>query len=118
MKNLRKVAATNSSNIASAAATDNATVACAARCALKGIQGYNANAAARWLKFYDKATAPTSADTPVKRIYLPASTPFAIEFDFVFERGLSYRLVTGVLDNDNTAVTAADILGLNVDYAI
>jgi hypothetical protein len=100
----------------SAAGSDNATLVLARRVLVRTIIGYNAAAAARYLKIYDKATAPASTDTPILTFYLPASTAFA--FDLVHETavGLGYRLVTGSADNDANAVTAADILGLNIMY--
>lgn len=101
----------------SAAGSNNATNVSARKVKVRTIIGYNANAAARYLKLYDKATAPASTDTPLFTFYLPASSAFAFDLDHETELGLGYRLVTGNADADDTAVTAADILGLNIAYA-
>ena len=113
-------ASTHSHRLISAAGTANATNIVARRAVLKRIIGHNANAAARYLKIYDKATAPASTDTPIFTFYLPASASFALDFDAGHEvvNGLGYRLVTGNGDSDDTAVTAGDILGLNIAYAL
>ncbi len=103
--------------LGSAAASTNDTLVTAGRgMALRGITGYNAKASGVYLKLYDKATAPTSADTPELSIYLPASASFDFEFDYAFDLGLGYRLTTDVADAGTTALLAADILGLNIMY--
>lgn len=103
--------------ILSAAASTNATVFKAANGTVKCVTGYNAAAAARYLKFYDKATAPTvGTDTPRKTIYLPAATGFALNMDDYYGQGISIAITTGGPDADTGALTAADVLGLNVDY--
>lgn len=109
--------ATNTSRIVSAAASTNATSAKASAGTVLQITGYNAAASARFLKFYDKATAPTvGTDAPRKTIYLPATSAFAIDCRDAYATGIAYALTTGVADNDTGALTAADVLALNVDY--
>lgn len=110
--------AKDTARLLSAAAGDNSAVAVARPCALKGIQGHNAATTARFLKLYDQKAAPASSDTPVKTIYLPAETTFALDFvaGYEFENGLGYRLTTGSADNDTGALIAGDILSLNIDY--
>jgi hypothetical protein len=100
----------------SAAASDNATLIQAGNVQLRRITGYNAAAAGRYLKLYDKATAPASTDTPRKTYYLPATSAFALDLNDYFQFGLGYRLTTGSADNDTAALTSGDILGLNLDY--
>lgn len=77
----------------------------------------NANAAARFLKLYDKATAPTAADTPIRTYYLPplSLTPISIPDGIKFTTGISLRASTLVADNDNTAPTANDVV-VNIGY--
>lgn len=101
---------------ASSANSDNATLVQAGVSRVRQITGYNASASPVWLKIYDKATAPASTDTPRKRYYLPASTAFTLDMDVYFINGVGFRIVTGSLDNDTTAVAAGAILGFNVDY--
>lgn len=87
---------------------------------LYAIQGANVASAARYLKLYDSASAPTAGlGTPVKTIYLPANTAFAFDWPLglTFSSGIGYTLVTGSADNSSSSVTAGDILALNLDYA-
>jgi hypothetical protein len=109
-------AAASAARLLSAAASVNATVVKASGGMLVGVQGHNARTSAVYLKLYDKATAPSQADTPVKTIYLPASTSFSLNVPFVFSVGIGYRLTTGGADNDTGALTGGDILALNIDY--
>lgn len=110
---------TKASRILSAAATTNATSAKATSGVLFSANGYNGNAAARYLKFYNLDAAPTvGTDTPVLTVYLPATTRFDIDFHGLqFSQGIAYALTTGSADNDTGALTAGDVLGLNVLYA-
>ncbi len=105
--------------LASSAASINATAVRAAPCVLKGIQGYNNDAAGIWLKLFDQVTAPdpSAGDDPRKAIFIPGATAFAIDFSagVVFHVGLGFVLVTGSADTDETAIGAGDILGLNLD---
>lgn len=110
-------AASSSSRLLSAAASTNATSAKASAGTLKAIQGYNAKASPVFLKLYNKASAPTvGTDTPVKTIYLPASSAFALDFSFTFATGIAYALTGAATDADTTALVAGDILCLNIDY--
>lgn len=104
------------SRIVSSGASNNATSAKASPGFLRSVIGVNATAGVKYLKFYDKATAPNpAADTPVLVFALPASAPFNLgAYDFKFSIGIGYAIVTGTADNDNTAIAAGDILGLNV----
>lgn len=100
----------------SAAASDNATLVKAGNIFLSRATGYNAAAAARYLKLYDKATAPASTDVPRKTLYLPPTSAFSLDMNDFFVLGLGYRITVGSADNDTAALTAGDILGLNLDY--
>ncbi len=103
----------------SAANSDNATLIAAGPVRLFRIYGLNAAAAVRYLKLYDKATAPASTDTPKITIPIGASVPFPVDLGgFLFRLGLGYRTVTGNADNDATAVTAADLIGVYFTYAL
>lgn len=87
---------------------------------LFSVQGANVATSARYLKLYNSATAPTAgAGTPVKTLYLPASSAFAFDWPLglTFSAGIGFTLVTGSADNSSSSVTAADILALNLDYA-
>lgn len=84
------------------------------------IQGANVRTSAVYLKLYNSASAPTAGSgTPVKTLYLPASSAFAFDWPLglTFSSGIGFTLVTGSADNNSTSVTAGDILALNIDYA-
>ena len=102
----------------SAANSENATVVKASAANLFGVKGYKATAAVAYLKFYNKATTPSEADTPYFVIPLLASTTFSHDFvePVPFTTGLSYRIVTGNADNDDTAVAAGDVLNMTIFY--
>lgn len=79
----------------------------------------NVNAATRYLKVYDKATAPTvGTDTPVLTIGIPPAggdcyglLPDGIDFT----NGIGLGIVTGAADNDTTAPAAGEIV-INLFY--
>jgi hypothetical protein len=101
------------------AATNNATVVKASAGQVYSIHACNINAAVRYLKLYNKATAPTcGTDVPVMRIPIPASNctptiPFPI--GAAFGTGIGFCIVTGAADTDNTA-TAANEQFVNITY--
>ena len=106
------------SRIASAAATTNATSAKASAGYLYAASGYNAAAAVRYLKFYNKASAPTvGTDVPVLTLALAPSAAFNFNLGGLrFSTGIAYAMTTGAADADTGALTLADIVGLNVTY--
>lgn len=109
----------STSRIVSAAASTNATSAKASAGRVYAIQGYNAATSVRYLKIYNKASAPTvGSDTPVKTLALPPSCGFAFDWPngYSFATGIAYALTTGSADADTGALTSGDVLGLNVDY--
>jgi hypothetical protein len=68
----------------------------------------NSNAAVAYLKLYDKATTPTSSDTPVAVIPVPGATSgAAVVLPFPggvsFASGIGMRCSLGAADNDDTA---------------
>lgn len=79
---------------------------------LAGVVVINQAVAARYLKIYDKATAPTQADTP--KLTIPIAASGERSFTFVepvrFASGISIRGTTGVADNDTGAPNANDII--------
>jgi len=105
--------------LVSAAASVNATIVKASGGRVYKITGQNAAAAVRYIKLYNKATAPAETDTPVATFNVAASLPFDIDFGDIglhFPAGIGYRLTNLNADADTTALTAADILSLNVFY--
>lgn len=93
------------------AGTTNATLVKAGSGLLKSIQASNINAAVRYLKVYDKATAPTvGTDVPILTLALPqgaGAVPFIMpDLNIGFQRGLGIALTTGVAITDVAAVAA------------
>lgn len=78
---------------------------------------YNNSAAVLFLKLYDKATAPTQADTPIRTLPIPASNGanLCIPDGIGFTNGLSIRATTGVADNDTGAPGSNECI-VNLGY--
>lgn len=71
----------------------------------------NPSAASRFVKLYDKATAPTSADTPVQTYFLPAgggNNP-PLNVPLAFASGIGIRITTGMGDGDTGTAAAGDV---------
>jgi hypothetical protein len=101
------------------AATTNATSVKTAQGNLFSVHVHNINAAARFIKFYDKASAPTvGTDTPVATFYIGPTTAIR---DIVFPEGMSfalgiaYALTALIADSDTTAVGANETV-VNLTY--
>jgi hypothetical protein len=77
----------------------------------------NNAAAARFIKFYDQATAPDNTATPVLTVEIPATSMSQVDFSagVTFVNGISVRATVNVADNDNTAPSANDVVA-NVLY--
>ena len=77
----------------------------------------NTGNANRYVKLYNKASAPSSSDTPVKRLFVPAGGGVTVPASqgIAFDTGIAFRITTGVADNDANAATANDVL-VNADY--
>jgi hypothetical protein len=97
------------------AASTNATSLKASDGQLGFIWAVNLNAAVRYLKLYNKASAPTvGTDTPIATLPIPASTTGAgfvlpIPGGVNFSTGIAYALTTGAADSDTGAVAANEI---------
>lgn len=105
------------------AATTNATVVKANGGLLRSVTVGNVNAAARYLKIFDKGTTPTvGTDVPVLNFIIPGNTAGAgtnipiPDTGYRFANGISFAIVTGAALLDNNAVAASEItvnLGTN-----
>jgi hypothetical protein len=85
---------------------------------LCGCSVYNAGAAVRYLKFYDKATAPASTDTPVLTVGItPTSSSFlsAEVPGIAFALGIGVRATTDVADAGIGAPGGNEVI-LNLFY--
>ena len=105
------------------AASTNATSVSASARRVGHIACYNTYASPRYLKVYDKATAPTvGTDTPVQVILIPGATstgagnnlPLAQPLSLTL--GLAFALTTGMADSDTGAVGATEIV-VNLGYS-
>lgn len=102
-------------HLVSAASTNAHLVDATAR-RLGYIAAYNLNAAARYLKVYDKATTPTvGTDTPILTLMLPGNTAGAgsnlpLPDGIALTNGLGIAITTGIADTDTGAVAANEIV--------
>jgi hypothetical protein len=100
-------------------ATNNATNLKTIAGVIGGIIAINLTSAVKYLKIYDKATAPTvGTDVPVMTIPIPASTDgagFVWNVPIELGNGVSYAITGAAADNDNTAVAAGDVI-VNIAY--
>lgn len=99
---------------------DAGTTGAVAKASAGQLYGYfisNNAATARFVKVYDKASAPTQADTPVMTLQLPASSAANVSHPngVAFSAGISIRASTGVADNDTGATTTNDVI-VNLYY--
>lgn len=94
------------------AATTNATSVKGSAGVVNMIQVSNINAAARYLKLYNKATAPTvGTDTPVMTILIPVNSNVIIPggpFGMRFSTGIAYALTSGITVADTGVVAVSE----------
>lgn len=107
-----------------AANSNNSTSLKATAGTIYSIQLGGIGAAPAYLKFYDKASAPTcQSDTIVSQFIIPAASTAAngggsnisLPVGKSFTAGIAFCVVTGIADNDNTSVAAATFI-INIDY--
>jgi hypothetical protein len=111
----------NNGKLISAAST-NATSVVANAATIKFLTVSNINTAARYLKIYNKASAPTvGTDVPVFTFLIPGNASGAGSNiplppgGLYLGTGFAFALTTGVADNDTGAVAASDIV-VNYSY--
>lgn len=102
-----------------AAATTNLTSVVAGRARLHSLNLQGTTAAAKYVKLYDKATAPVLAtDVPKYTFMVPASGQLVSpEFGFgvPFDNGIAMAITNLIADTDATAVAANDVI-VNMGY--
>lgn len=78
------------------------------------IMASNLNAAARYLKLYNKASAPVvGTDTPVMTLMIPPNSSgfvLPVSAGIEFPAGIASAITAGSADADTTAVAAGDII--------
>lgn len=111
---------TSTHRLLAALATTNPTLIRGGAGRMYKIVGLNASAAVKYLKLFNKATAPVpGTDTPVVTIPLPVGF-FNIDFSSIgisFTAGMGYSITGLNPDADVTALAAGDIVGLNIFIA-
>jgi len=74
----------------------------------------NNSAADRYVRFYNKASAPITTDVPVFVVRIPAGGEFRFDHELAFPRfstGISYGITAGAADNDATVNALNDVSG-------
>ncbi len=100
------------------AATTNATSVKASAGQIYSIVAMNSNASARYLKLYNKASAPTvGTDTPVQVYMLPGGggVTITLPVGMIFSTGIALATTTGAADSDTGAVALSEIV-INLTY--
>jgi hypothetical protein len=103
----------------SAASTNATSVSATANTLLYGYYISNTNSSVRYVKFYNKASAPTvGTDTPVLVLAIPGSGAANVSFPagINFTTGLAFATTTGAADSDTAAVAANEVI-VNLVYA-
>lgn len=96
------------------AASTNATNIKAAAGLLGGYTFYNTTVSPKYVKLYNKASAPTvGTDTPFMTLPIPANGGREISFaiPITMSVGISYAITGGVADTDTAAVAVDDVTG-------
>lgn len=72
---------------------------------VEDILASNNSAANKWLKFYDKASNPVAADTPIATILIEPGTTLSVTLSLAlkFANGISYAITSGVSTFDVTS---------------
>ena len=105
--------------------SENNTTGISAKASAGQVYGWyitNTNAAARYVKIYNKATAPAvGTDTPIMTLVIPgnatgAGTNVAFNPGIAFATGIGYGITTGIADNDTGAPAANEVV-VNLFYA-
>ena len=103
---------TPTTTFTNSAATTNATSTKASAGTLWSLVVSNINAAARYLKLYNKASAPTvGTDVPVIVIPIPAGAVVQLDGGsngIRFATGIAWALTAGAADGDTAAVSASE----------
>lgn len=105
-------------NVNSAAST-NATSVKTSAGTVYSIVASNINAAIRYLKLYNKASAPTvGTDVPVLTMAIPATGVLNLPLGALgkrFSTGIAFAITAAAADSDTTAVAANEIK-VSIDY--
>lgn len=110
----------STARLASSAASTNATNVKTTAGRVYACQGRNLASYDVFLVLYDSAANPPvpGSTTIRKKVCIPANSAFALDWPLgmSFATGIGYALTKLVADADTTAVAAADVIALNIDY--
>lgn len=102
--------------------TTNATNVKGAAGLLTGLYIGSLSTAPRYVKLYDKATAPTvGTDVPVHTFLIPGGTTGAgsnipiPDGGLIFSSGISFAITGGIADTDTTIINANEVV-VNLNY--
>lgn len=101
------------------AASTNATSVKASAGKVYRIDAFNSDTVGYWVKFYNKASAPTvGTDVPVATKFVPAGGGFVIEstVGIPYTTGIALAATLNATDADTTVVTNANKLVINLRY--
>lgn len=102
----------------SAGTSDDATNVKSTAGVVYSLEVSNTNASARYIKLYNKSSAPAVAsDTPIFRFAIPGQGGIALSWPHgkLFSSGIGFVLVTGPTDTDGVDVAANEIM-VNLSY--
>jgi hypothetical protein len=101
------------------AATTNAQVPKASAGQVYGWSIFNQTASVKYVKFYNKASAPTvGTDVPVFVIPLESNfktNSYNVDAGITFSTGIAIAITAGLADSDATAIAASDVV-VNLFY--
>lgn len=112
-----QAAATGTKRFASSAATNNADFAKASPGTMTQVSGTNNAATKRYLRLYDKVSAPNPAADTARKVYeLPPGSAFVFDCRDAYATGIAFAITGALADLDNTSIGAGDITAFNLDY--
>jgi hypothetical protein len=113
--------ANSTARITSCGATTNATLVKAGPGDIHTVVATNTTATVKYLKIYNKASAPTvGTDVPVLTVALApnnALTFFDLPQGLYCNLGIAFAITGANGDSDTTALTAGDVVGVNIIYS-
>lgn len=107
--------------LVSSAATNNAANVKASVGQVFFVIAFNTSTTLAYLKLFNGAGVPNvGTATPVMTLPIPPGGGIALDLNIainLFPQGIGMALTRGAALNDNTAVAAGDIVGVNIGYA-
>ena len=95
------------------AASVNATAVKTSAGSVNSVTVSNVSSSVRYFKMYNKASAPISADTPVRVVAVQPNTTISVDtgsYGLRHSTGISYQITGGIANNDATAIGANEVI--------